>query len=96
MVYQAQIWQGQSGKWYCNDTRYIGRGSGEWYVPARILGVSPAEFIQFLLNNFHPDYCYYDEKRNFFSYSWAEENKTLCNSFKLYINRKAKEKNFQV
>lgn len=93
-IYEAKIWEGQSGKWYCNDTRYIGRGSGEWHVPARILGISPAEFIQFLLDNFQPDYYYYDKDKNFFSYSWADQEN--CNKYKNYINRESRKKGFQV
>lgn len=93
-VYEAKIWQGQSGKWYCNDTSHLGAGSGEWYLPARILGISPAEFIEYLISNFKPDYCYYNIEKNFFSYSWSSQ--LNCNKWKLYINKKAREVNFQI
>lgn len=95
-LYKADIWQGATGRWYCNNISNLGKGSGLWYLPARVLGITPAEFIEFLLKEYKPDYCYYNKENNFFSYSWAKENKTLCNSFKLYINKKAREKNFQI
>ena len=92
--YEAKIWQGQSGRWYCNDTSHIGAGSADWYIPARIMGISPAQFIEYLLKEFQPDYYYYDADKNFFSYSWASQSK--ANYFKLTINRIARDKNFQV
>ena len=93
-VYEAKIWQGSSGRWFCNDTSHIKAGSGEWYLPARILNITPAAFIEFLITNFKPDYCYYNEKINFFSYSWSSQVK--CNKWKLYINKEAKKRNFQI
>jgi hypothetical protein len=93
-IWQSSIWQGNSGKWYCNDVSHLGAGSGEWYLPARILGITPAEFIEYLIKEFHPDYYYYNTEKNFFSYSWAKQ--VDCNRWKLTINRIAREKNFQI
>ena len=93
-LYKTDIWQGTSGKWYCNNISDLGKGSGLWYLPARVLGISPAEFIEFLLEKFEPDYYYYSEENNFFSYSWASQVK--CNNWKLFINKEARKRNFQI
>jgi hypothetical protein len=93
-IWQSDIWQGSSGKWYCNNTKNLGAGFGEWFLPARILNLTPAAFINFLLDNFKPDYCYYDEEKNFFSYSWSSQ--VNANKWKLYINKEARKVNFQI
>lgn len=93
-IWQSDVWQGSSGKWYCNNTKNLGAGSGEWYLPARILDMTPAAFIEYLIKEFKPDYCYYDEDKNFFSYAWADYGN--CNRWKLYINKVSRQKNFQI
>lgn len=90
-VYKAQEWQSPTGYWYCNDTSNLAAGSGEWWIPARILGMSPADFIEFLVREFKPDHLKFND---ILIYSWKDLN--ACRKYKNFINRKAREVNFQI
>lgn len=94
MVWQASEWQSLSGRWYCNCIDKLGAGSGTWYLPARILGLTPAEFINFLFKNFKPDYFSYNEEKCFCSWSWKSQ--TAMRAYKNYINKEARKVNFQI
>ena len=57
-------WQGASGAWYCNDTSDLKSNRGKWWMPARMLNISPAEFIELLIDRFAPDYITYNQERD--------------------------------
>lgn len=90
-VYKAEEWE-SNGYWHVNDTSDLCGIAGHWWVPARILGKSPAEFIEWLIETYQPDRLHYDGK-NFF-YSWSNYGK--AHSYLLYINKVARQKKFLV
>ena len=49
MIWQATEWQGSSGNWYCNCLDNLAGGYGAWFMPARILDITPAEFLTLLI-----------------------------------------------
>ena len=67
-----------------------------WWIPAYLLGKTPSEDVEWLIENYKPDYIYFNRKKGFFSYSWAKENYASAHKFLLYINRIARNKNFVV
>ena len=93
MVYKQTEWESPSG-WHCNCVDNLGGGSGTWYYPARILGISPAEFVSFLMTNFKPDKFYYDPESCFCSWCWNKQ--ADMRKYKNFINKKAREVNFQI
>jgi hypothetical protein len=94
MLYKCTEWQGATGKWNCNCVDNLAGGSGTWYYPARILGVSPAEFISLLIKDFKPDDTYFNPETCYFSWSWKKQED--MRKYKNWINRKAREVNFQI
>ena len=94
MLYQQTEWQSLTGAWHCNCVDKLSNGSGAWYLPARLLELTPAEFIDFLITNFKPDHFSYDKEKCFCCWSW--NNQTDMRKYKNYINKKAREKNFQI
>jgi len=93
-VWKAEEWQDAAGFWHCNDVSNIGGGSAEWYIPARILGISPAEFIKLLVNTYHPEKISYDKDKCFIFYAWKNQNNMRI--FKNFINAQARKVNFQI
>ena len=87
-------WESGSGHWCCNCIDDLGHGSGEWYLPARILDLTPAQFIKFLMENYKPDYYHYNEEKCLFFYSWKKQED--MRKFKRFINAAARKKNFQI
>ena len=70
--------------------------SRNWIEPARILGIQPTEFIMKLKNEFNANLNPYKtgEKVAFIGYSW--DNLAEARRFKNYINKIARETNYQI
>ena len=85
-------WQGSSGLWYCNDTSDLCSARSYWWAPARMLNISPVEFVQLLINQFHPDKISYNPEADVLIYGWnkiADER-----VFKNWINAQARKYQF--
>ncbi len=90
-IYKCSVWQSTSGKWHCNDIEDLANGSGYWWIPCRILGMAPTDFILLLKDNFNASNFSYDTKSNVLLYSWEkqEDAKKYCN----WINKMARKAN---
>lgn len=93
-ILRYQEWQTPGGYWHCNDVSDLAGMSGYWWIPARMLRMSPAEYVEWLIKNYKPDNIKWNGKT--LIYSWSKEHYNLCHSFVLYINRIARQKGFQV
>ena len=91
-ILKYSSWQSPSGYWYCNDVSDLSGISGYWWVPARMLGITPADFVALLIEKYQPDNISFDGKT--LLYSWKEENYSKMNSFLLWINREARNRKF--
>lgn len=87
-------WCGGSGFWYCNDVTELAGPGSQWWAPARMLGITPAAYVQFIIDNYKPDRILWNGK--FLSYSWTKEHYSLCHSFVLYINKESRKRKFMV
>lgn len=87
-------WETPTG-WFCNDIEDLAGISGLWWIPARLLNMTPADYIQWLINNYKPDKIKFT-KNNVLIYSWNKEHYQKMHSFVLYINRIARQKHFLV
>lgn len=85
-------WQSGSGRWFVNDISDLTSVRSMWWIPARLLEISLDNFILMLKNDFKVDYLTFNGKT--LIYSWAEKNYSNAHKFLLFINRKAREKNF--
>lgn len=93
MLYQMKAWNSISG-WHCGCVDKLGQNSNAWWYPARILGISPAEFISLLLEEYKPDRISYNLDKNVLLYSFKSE--IAMKKYMNFINKKAREVNFQV
>lgn len=81
-----------AGKWYCADTTDLGAGSGNTWFPARMLNITPADYLLLLKDKFHvKNLKIVGEKCNLI---FNFETMTDCHSFVLFINREAKERKY--
>lgn len=90
-IYKMEEWQSGSGNWYCNDTSDLGKGSGLWWHPARILGMTAADFITLLVKEYHVDNIQFN---NILIYSWKKQSD--MRKFKNFINKKAREASYMI
>lgn len=87
-------WQSESGLWFCNDTAALASWGSKWWAPARMLSISPAEFVQLLYDKFHPDMMQYSKETDTLIYAWKSQ--TQMRLFKNWLNAQARKYNFLV
>ena len=93
MLYKQTEWESESG-WHCGCVDNLGKNSNAWYLPARILGLNPADYIKFIIKNYKPDNIWVDSEKYLVFFSW--KNQSDMRLFKNFINKKARECNFQI
>lgn len=93
MLYKLSEWQSVTGKWNCGCVDDLGNNSGHWVYPARVLGLAPAQYIEWAIDFCHPIIHYNAEKCLVF-FSW--NNQADMRKFKNYINKVSRQKNFQI
>lgn len=93
MLYKQSEWESESG-WHCNCIDNLGKNSAAWWHPARILKISPAQFIELLITKFKPDYFYFNKETCFCSWSWKDQSKMRI--YKNYINAAARKVDYQI
>lgn len=93
MLWVAKEWQGSSGKWYCGCVDKLGSDSGAWFIPARILGWDPADYIEYVIKNFNPN-VYYNKEKCLVFFSW--EKQADMRRYKNWINAAARKINYQI
>lgn len=94
VLYRLEEWQGSSGLWYCEHTSTVSDKITKWIVPARLLGMDPADFIQWLIKEYKPDVIHHNEDCSFVSWAW--NNQTQMRKYKNYINAVSRKKNFMI
>lgn len=94
MLYRCEEWKSTTNVWHCEHTASFPRDVQKWIVPARILQVTPADFIQLLIDEFEPDKIYHNEDCSFVGWGWTSQAK--MRKYKNWINQKARECNFQI
>jgi hypothetical protein len=94
MLYRLEEWQGASGNWYCGHTGSFPQHIQKWVIPARILGVTADEFLKILIKDFEPDEIYHNKDCSFVGWSWKSQVK--MRKYKNYMNKLAREQNFQI
>ena len=93
MLYKCEEWESISG-WHCGCLLDLGHDSNLWYLPARILDLTPAQFITFMIENYKPDHIYLNAEKCLFFYSWDKQED--MRKYKNMINAAARKKNFQI
>ena len=93
MLYKLSEWESESG-WHAGCVDNLASNSNAWWLPARILNISPAAFVEWVIKEYQPDDVYFSEEKCLFFFSWKSQEKER--KYKNYINKKARERNFQI
>jgi hypothetical protein len=93
MLYRMTEWQSPTGQWHCNCVDNLAKDSGHWIHPARILGMSPANYVEWTITNYHP-IIWYNEDCSLVFFSWDKQSD--MRKYKNYINVVAKKINYQI
>ena len=93
MLWKAEEWQSSSGRWHCGCLDDLAHDSNAWYLPARILNMTPAQYVKFMIDNYNPN-IYVSAEKCLVFFSWDKQ--ADMRKFKNFINKKARECNFQI
>lgn len=93
-TFKMTEWQTASGYWCCNDVEDLGKGSGYWWHPARMMEITPAAYVEWVIKNFKPDRVSHSDDCSFVGFSWKDQDK--MRKYKNHINRIARQKNYKV
>lgn len=84
----------QNGSWYCNDLSDLCSIRAQWWAPARMLNISPAEYVQLLIDRFAPDKIKYNQEADVLVFSWKSISKMRV--FKNWLNAQARKYNYVI
>lgn len=93
MIYKMTEWQSPTGMWHCADVSNLSGNSSSWWIPSRVLGISPADFVLLLINEFNAKVSY-SKEHEFLHYYW--EKQSDMRKFKNYVNTAARRSNFLI
>lgn len=91
-IYRMEEWQSSTGKWHCIDTSNFSAGSANWWIPCRILDISPADFVEYLLS-FNGNVTWIEKSGLLL---WDFDKQSDMRKFKNTINSIARKKNFLI
>jgi hypothetical protein len=87
-------WDDGNGNFHVNDCTDLKSIRGLWWVPARMLGISPAEYVELLIVRFKVDKIKYLQEADVLIYSWNSLQK--ARDFKNWLNQEARKRNFMI
>jgi hypothetical protein len=87
-------WQDGGGHWNCADTSDIKKGSSFWWRPARMLNISPKEYVQMLIDVYKVDYITFFEETNMVYFRW--DNQANMRRYKNDMNREARNRRYEI
>ena len=90
-LFKLAEWE-SNGKWHCGDIEDLANDSNVWWLPARMLGMSPAEYLKWVIETFKPDDVYYSKDVSFVGWSWTKQSNMRI--YKNKLNALARQKNF--
>ena len=93
-VWQMKSWQSPTGYFHCGCVDKLSENSNAWWIPARILNISPAAFVELLIKEYHPEKISYNKDKNLLLYSF--KNELDMKKFMRMINAKARQINYQI
>ena len=89
-VLKLTEWQTISG-WHCADVEDLANNSAHWLHPARLLGMTPADYIKWAIDFCNPIVtCNSDYTIDHFRW----DRQSDMRKFKNYINKIAREKKY--
>lgn len=88
-IYNVSEWETVRG-FHCGDVSDLAHNSNAWWIPCRILGITPEDYVKMLIEQFKVDYLRYSIKDNILFFSW--NNQTDMRKYKNFINKISKEK----
>jgi len=79
--------------YYSFCAKILGKKYPQWMIPCRILEITPAEYVKLLVEEYNCTVHWYPPT-HFLERKWS--SRTYESRWRLFINKKAREKGFRV
>lgn len=91
--FKCTVWKSPANIFHCGfvHPENLKRGENQWWVLARILGMSLTDYILLLKNTFNATGFSYTKEKNFLWYYWEKESD--AERYKNWINSMIKKAN---
>lgn len=93
-LYKMTEWQDGNNRWVVNDVEEVAEAPGYWWYPARLLDITPAEYIELLYTKYHATHIAFTRNQNVLMFSF--DKLADARKFKNDINRIARAKQFYI
>ena len=91
-VYRCTEWQDATGNWLVNDTTSMTSIAVKWWVPVRMLNLTPEDYIRLLKDKFHVNYMKYVKDADLLIFSF--DTQEAARKYKNWINKEARNRNY--
>lgn len=91
-LYKTTEWEDASGNWLVNDVTSMTSIAMKWWIPMRMLNLTPEGYLRLLVDKFHINYAHYTAEANVLVFTFASQD--AARKYKNWINKKARECNF--
>lgn len=91
-IYKATEWECARG-WTCGDVSDLANNSNAWEHGARILGLTPADFLRLLIEKYDVDIVY---SKDYSYVGFFFKSQSKCHEYCLKLNRMAKKIGYEV
>ena len=85
-------WQTPYG-WETGDTSDLAHGSNTWWYPARMLNITPADYVLLLKDTYNAKVRYFPDE-NLLIFHWKSYSD--CMRFTKFINQEAIKRKFMI
>lgn len=86
-------WESESG-WHCNDLEDLAHGSAKWWLPARMMNLTPAAYLEWVIKNYKPDTIKYSDDCSLVYWSWKSQ--VAMRKFKNDMNAMARKSGYMI
>ena len=93
-ILKLMEWQDESGYWHAADTNALGKGSSQWWLVPRAIGMTSVQYITELVLNYKPDYVHYSQEYDVLTFGWKSQ--AAMRKYKNAINALARKKNISI
>lgn len=91
-VYRCVEWQDATGNWLVNDITSMTSIAVKWWVPMRMLNLTPEDYIRLLKDKFHVNYMKYVKDADLLIFSFTTQE--AARKYKNWINKEARNRNY--
>lgn len=95
-LFKCVEWE-MNGEWHCADTSDLVHNSSAWWLPCRLLEITPAEFVLLLKDKYKCDHIKWldsPSEDGVLYFYWS--NQAQMRVYKNWINKVAREKKFYI